>query len=86
VLPAGREVNLRLHAQDVIHGFAVPEMRIKQNAIPGETVQLHFTPTAPGTYAILCTQLCGLGHYRMNANLRVLAPADFDRWMAQSRR
>ena len=83
VLPANREVDLRLHAQDVIHGFAIPEMRLKQNAIPGQTVHIHFTPTNPGTYAILCTQLCGLGHYRMNANLRVLAPDAFAQWLAQ---
>ena len=83
VLPAGREVDVALHAQDVIHGFAVPEMRLKQNAIPGETVHLHFTPSIPGTYAILCTQLCGLGHYRMAATLRVLSPAEFDGWLAQ---
>lgn len=82
VLPAGREVDVALHAQDVIHGFAVPAMRLKQNAIPGETVHLHFTPSVPGTYAILCTQLCGLGHYRMSATLRVLTPAEFNGWLA----
>ncbi len=82
VLPAARPVDLRLHAQDVIHGFAIPEMRLKQNAVPGETIHLHFTPTTPGTYAILCTQLCGAGHYRMQANLRVLPPAAFAAWLA----
>jgi cytochrome c oxidase subunit 2 len=81
VLPAGRAIDLRLHAQDVIHGFAVPEMRLKQNAVPGQTIHLHFTPTVPGTYAILCTQLCGSGHYRMQANLRVLPPAAFAAWL-----
>ncbi len=82
VLPLGRPIDLRLHAQDVIHGFAVPEMRLKQNAVPGQTIHLHFTPTVPGTYAILCTQLCGSGHYRMQANLRVLPPAAFAAWLA----
>ena len=81
VLPANREVDLRLHAQDVIHGFAVPELRLMQNAVPGQLLHIHFTPTRAGTYAILCTQLCGLGHYRMNANLRVLPPADYARWL-----
>ena len=81
VLPAGREVDLRLRALDVIHGFAVPEMRVKQNAVPGQTIHLHFTPSQPGTYAILCTQLCGLGHYRMNANLRVLPEPAFEIWL-----
>ena len=82
VLPANREVDLRLHAQDVIHGFAIPEMRLKQNAVPGETVHIHFTPLTPGTYAILCTQLCGSGHYRMQANLRILKPADYASWLS----
>lgn len=81
VLPAAREVDLTLRAQDVIHGFAIPEMRLKQNAVPGQDTHIHFTPEIPGTYAILCTQVCGLGHFRMRAVLRVLAPADFDRWL-----
>jgi cytochrome c oxidase subunit II len=82
VLPSNREVDLRLQAQDVIHGFSIPEMRLKQNAVPGQTIHVHFTPTIAGTYAILCTQLCGLGHYRMNASLRVLPPAEFAQWLA----
>lgn len=81
VLPAGREVDLNLHAQDVIHGFAVPEMRLKQNAVPGQDNHIHFTPEIPGDYAILCTQVCGLGHYRMQAVLRVLPEAQFQQWL-----
>jgi cytochrome c oxidase subunit 2 len=83
VLPAGREVDLTLRAVDVIHGFAIPEMRLKQNAIPGETQHIHFTPTQPGDYAILCTQVCGLGHYRMQAVLHVLTTEQFDQWLHQ---
>jgi cytochrome c oxidase subunit II len=82
VLPTNREVDLRLNAQDVIHGFSIPELRLKQNAVPGQALHIHFTPTSPGTYAILCTQLCGLGHYRMNATLRILPPAEFAAWLA----
>jgi cytochrome c oxidase subunit II len=80
VLPANREIDLRLNAQDVIHGFSIPELRLKQNAVPGQTIHVHFTPTTPGTYAILCTQLCGLGHYRMNATLRIVTPEQFVAW------
>jgi cytochrome c oxidase subunit 2 len=83
ILPAGREVDLRLRSQDVIHGFSVPEMRLKQNAVPGQTIHIHFTPSTPGDYAILCTQLCGLGHYRMAATLRVLPQPTFDQWLAK---
>ena len=82
VLPEGREVDLAIRSQDVIHGFAVPEMRLKQNAVPGETIHVHFTATKTGVFAIMCTQVCGMGHYRMNANLRVLSPAAFDAWLA----
>lgn len=83
VLPAGRMVDLRLKAQDVIHGFFVPGMRVKQNAVPGQTIHLHFTPEMPGTYPILCTQLCGLGHYRMSASLRVVSPAEYAAWLQE---
>jgi len=86
VLPANREVDLRLNAQDVIHGFSIPELRLKQNAVPGQTIHIHFTPTIPGTYAILCNQLCGLGHYRMNATLRILPPDQFAAWLATKQR
>jgi cytochrome c oxidase subunit 2 len=83
VLPAGREVDLTLRAVDVIHGFAVPELRLKQNAVPGQTQHVHFTPEVPGEYAILCTQVCGLGHYRMQALLRVVSPNEFTAWLKQ---
>ena len=84
VLPANREVDLHLHAQDVIHGFSVPALHIKQNAVPGEDIHIHFTPTVPGTYAILCTQLCGAGHYRMTANLAlIVSPSDYQHWLNQ---
>jgi cytochrome c oxidase subunit 2 len=86
VLPVRREVDLRLNAQDVIHGFSIPELRLKQNAVPGQTIHIHFTPTTPGTYAILCTQLCGLGHYRMNATVRILPPDQFALWLASKQK
>jgi cytochrome c oxidase subunit 2 len=86
VLPANREVDLRLNAQDVIHGLSIPELRLKQNAVPGQTIHIHFTPMTPGTYAILCTQLCGLGHYRMNATLRVVSSDQFALWLASKQK
>ena len=51
-------------------------------SVPGETIHVHFTPETPGTYAIVCSQLCGLGHYRMSATLRVLAEPEFAAWLA----
>jgi cytochrome c oxidase subunit II len=86
MLPAGRPVDVTLRSIDVIHGFSIPGMRLKQDAIPGMTGHLEFTPTVPGDYSILCTQVCGLGHYRMQARLRVVAAADYDRWLAARER
>jgi cytochrome c oxidase subunit 2 len=82
ILPAGQPVDLRLRSQDVIHGFFIPGMRLKQDAIPGMLGHLQFTPATPGDYPILCSQVCGLGHYRMQARLRVVSQDEFNAWLA----
>ncbi len=82
VLPVNRELDLQLRSLDVIHGFFVPQMRLKQNAVPGATLHVHFTPIREGTYAILCSQVCGSGHTRMQAHLRVVSPSDYQAWLA----
>ena len=81
VLPINREVDLTLRAQDVIHGLFIPAMRLKQNAVPGQVIHVHFTPVATGVYPILCTQVCGLGHARMQARLRVVSATAFQAWL-----
>ena len=81
VLPVNREVDVSLRAQDVIHGFFIPAMRLKQNAVPGLQLHVHFTPTTIGSYPILCTQVCGLGHARMQARLRVVSQDEFSSWL-----
>jgi cytochrome c oxidase subunit 2 len=81
VLPANRQVAVTLRAQDVIHSFFVPDMRFKQDAVPGLKVQLHFTPAKTGTYEIACAELCGLGHYKMHATMRVVSEQEFNTWM-----
>ncbi len=81
VLPVRREVDLTLRAQDVIHGLFIPAMRLKQNAVPGQVIHVHFTPVAEGVYPVLCSQVCGLGHARMQARLRVVSPAEFEAWL-----
>lgn len=86
VLPAGREVDLQLRSLDVIHGFFIPGMRLKQNTVPGLVLHVHFTPVVTGTYPILCSQVCGLGHERMQARLLVVSPAEFEAWMAGRQR
>jgi cytochrome c oxidase subunit II len=82
VLPVNREVDLQLRSLDVIHGFFVPQMRLKQNAVPGATLHVHFIPIREGVYPILCSQLCGSGHARMQAHMRVVSPSAYNAWLA----
>jgi cytochrome c oxidase subunit II len=81
VLPVNRDVLLQLRAQDVIHSLFIPAMRFKQDAVPGTTIPMHLRPTAIGNYEIACAELCGLGHYRMRAVVRVVSDADFVAWL-----
>lgn len=80
-IPVNREIRLLMHAKDVSHSFYVPALRIHQDFVPGLDLQLHFTATTIGRYEIVCTQLCGLGHYNMRAYLSVLSQQDFDDWL-----
>jgi len=82
-IPVNREVHLLMHAKDVGHSFYVRELRIQQDFVPGLDLSVHFTATKVGRYEIVCTQLCGLGHYNMKAYLNVLSQNDFDSWMKQ---
>src|SRR5258708_25025816 len=80
-IPVNKEVHLLMHAKDVGHSFFVRELRVQQDFVPGLDVSLHFTATKVGRYEIVCTQLCGLGHYTMKAYLDVLSNDDFHQWM-----
>lgn len=86
MLPQGRPVEFTLRAQDVIHSFYIAEMRTQMNAVPGKTTYASFTPTKLGTYELQCAQLCGLGHYRMKAAVRVATPEQFEAWLAEQER
>jgi cytochrome c oxidase subunit 2 len=86
VLPVGREADLRLRSLDVIHGFFIPGMRLKENAVPGLVLHVHFTPSVIGTYPILCSQVCGSGHARMQAMVSVVSQAEFQAWLATRER
>jgi len=83
VVPVNREINLMMHAKDVGHSFYVRELRIQQDFVPGLDLAVHFTATKIGKYEIVCTQLCGLGHYNMKAYLNVMSQADFENWLKQ---
>jgi cytochrome c oxidase subunit 2 len=80
-IPVNKEIHLLMHAKDVGHSFFVRELRVQQDFVPGLDVSLHFTATKAGRYEIVCTQLCGLGHYNMKAYLNVLSQDDFNDWL-----
>ena len=85
VLPEDEPVELLLSAKDVIHSFWVPEWRMKQDAVPGVTTRLVVTPTEPGSYAVVCTELCGLGHAAMRSGARVVSADEFERWLDEQK-
>ena len=92
-LPVNKPIILRLRSKDVIHSFGVPEFRVKQDAIPGLTIPIHFVPTVTTAemrtrtgnrefqYEIACAQLCGLGHYRMRGFVTVQTAEEFQKWL-----
>jgi cytochrome c oxidase subunit 2 len=81
VVPVNRPIALTLHSKDVGHAFYVRELRVQLDFVPGLDIPLHFTATETGKYEIVCTQLCGLGHYNMKAYLEVLGEADYEQWL-----
>jgi cytochrome c oxidase subunit II len=81
-VPVDRQAVFSLHALDVIHSFWVPEWRIKKDAVPGITTQAVVTPDRPGTYQLICTELCGFGHATMRATVVVESREDFQKWLS----
>ena len=79
-LPIDRPVLIHLSSKDVIHSFGLYEMRVKQDAIPGMSIPVWFIPNRAGEYEITCSQLCGLGHFRMRGFVTVQTAADFKKW------
>jgi len=85
-LPVDRPVLVHLSSKDVIHSFGLIEMRVKQDAIPGMSMPVWFIPTVPGQYEIACSQLCGLGHFRMRGFVTVQSAADYEKWFGEQQR
>ena len=86
VLPAGEPVLLTLRSRDVIHSFFVPELRVKQDVVPGRAILLWFTVERPGTYELVCAELCGLGHHAMAGRVRALPRTEYDAWLVEQSR
>jgi cytochrome c oxidase subunit 2 len=81
-VPAGVPIEFDLRSQDVIHSFFIPELRFKQDAVPGMVIPIHTEFQKSGEYEIACAELCGLGHHQMNAKVKVVSPEEFAEWEA----
>ncbi len=80
-VPMDEEVLVNLKSMDVLHSFFLPNVRIKQDALPGSMIPVWFKCTKPGTYDLVCAELCGWGHYKMKGRLTVESREDFDIWL-----
>jgi cytochrome c oxidase subunit II len=82
-LPVDRDVLVQLTSLDVIHSFGLNEMRVKQDAVPGMEIPVWFRPNRIGEYQIACSQLCGIGHFRMRGFVTIQSEADFQNFLAE---
>jgi cytochrome c oxidase subunit II len=79
----GVPVDFRLHTSDVLHGFWIPAFRVQEDAVPGIITSLQVTPTRLGSYDIICTELCGLGHSLMRSTVHVVTAAQYKAYIAK---
>jgi cytochrome c oxidase subunit 2 len=82
-LPVDRPVLVHLSSKDVIHSFGLFEMRVKQDSVPGLDIPVWFIPNKLGETEIACSQLCGLGHYRMRGFVSVKTAEAYQAWLAE---
>ncbi|MEM7126469.1 MAG: cytochrome c oxidase subunit II [Chloroflexota bacterium] len=81
VLPVNRPALMKMTSNDVMHAFWVPAFRVKQDIVPGQITEVRFTPTLEGEYRLRCAELCGLSHYSMLANVRVVSEDEYVAWI-----
>lgn len=87
-VPLGRQIELEMRSpdSDVLHSFFVPEFRVKQDVVPGIVTRVRFTPNKLGTFPVICTELCGVGHNTMRARVIVMPQDEYDQWIRQAAR
>lgn len=81
--PMSKPVKAFLMSKDVIHSFAIPVMRVKQDVVPGAVMPIWFQANQTGQYDIMCAQLCGVGHTTMRGRISVDTDEEFKAWMAE---
>jgi cytochrome c oxidase subunit II len=84
-LPVSEEIVLSIKSQDVLHSFFLPNLRVKQDVVPGMKQFVWFRPNKTGAYDIVCAELCGWGHYKMRGRVTFVGREEFDLWLRQAR-
>jgi len=84
-VPVNTVVALKLRSKDVIHSFFLPNLRFKQDMLPGREINGWFEATKVGKYEIPCAELCGFGHSGMKGYLFVDSPDEYQRWAREKR-
>lgn len=82
-LPVNRPARIRLRSKDTLHSFFLPHQRVKQDMVPGMTIEVWFVPTEVRTYEIACAELCGFGHYQMRGLVHVVSSEEFEQWLRE---
>lgn len=80
-VPVNRPIKVIVRSRDVLHSFFVPALRVKQDAVPGMGIPIHFTATKVGEYEVACAELCGMQHFRMRSRFLVMSDAGFEAWL-----
>jgi len=80
-IPVNEQILVQLKTMDVLHDFFLPNLRIKQDAVPGMNIPVWFQATDVGTYDLVCAELCGWGHYKMKGRLTIQSRQEFDKWL-----
>ncbi len=83
-VPIGAVVRFELRSADTLHSLWIPELRLKQDAVPGRSFSGWFEATKPGTYGVLCAELCGVAHGMMRGTMIVHDPVSYRAWLDQA--
>jgi cytochrome c oxidase subunit II len=83
-VPVHTPIVVEVSSKDVIHSFNIPVLRVKQDTIPGQRIPVWFEATQTGHFELACAQLCGLGHYRMRADVLIDSPEDYAKWESEN--
>ena len=80
-VPVDEDILIQLKSMDVLHSFFLPNLRMKQDAVPGMKIPVWFKATETGQYDLVCAELCGWGHYKMKGRITIESREDYYAWL-----